>query len=67
MTVKEIVIRYLQFHGYDGLCNIDCGCGLDNLMPCGDISEACEVAMAGPDPDGDCEVYFSPVRSEVSE
>jgi len=34
MTVTEIVWDYLKSHGYDGLCGDECGCGLDDLMPC---------------------------------
>lgn len=37
-TVLEIVADYLRAHGHDGLCNpeIECGCGLGDLAPCGD-------------------------------
>ena len=37
MDVKEIVIAYLKVNGFDGLVNSDqpCGCGLDDLFPCG--------------------------------
>lgn len=36
-TAKEIVEDYLRVNGYDGLCDPDagCGCGLDDLCPCG--------------------------------
>ena len=56
MTVKNIVLAYLISHGYDGLWTDECGCKLDDLMPC---------AGAGGAPDGcepgyllacDCEV-----------
>lgn len=30
-------IDNLMQNGYDGLCNDDCGCGVDDLMPCGNI------------------------------
>jgi len=35
MSVRDIVLNYLRQNGYDGLCTDDCGCGLDNLQPCG--------------------------------
>ena len=34
MTVKEIVGEWLKTHGYDGLCTTNCGCGMDDLIPC---------------------------------
>lgn len=34
MTVKEIVVDYIKTNGFDGLCGENCGCGLDDLMPC---------------------------------
>jgi len=35
MTVEEIIKEYLTTNGYDGLCCEDCGCGIDDLAPCG--------------------------------
>ena len=34
MTVKDIIADYLKKNGFDGLCDYDCGCGLDDLFPC---------------------------------
>ena len=43
MTVKEIVKDYLEKNGYDGLCSENCGCGLDDFMPCEDCdTETCK-------------------------
>lgn len=47
MTVKEIVIKYLKEKGFDGLYTEDCGCSIDDLMPCdgfGCIGE-CEAGV----------------------
>lgn len=44
MTVREIVAVWLREHGYDGLCNIDCGCVLDDLVPCACLNEECQAA-----------------------
>jgi hypothetical protein len=35
MNVREIVIAHLKAGGFDGLCVDECGCELDDLMPCG--------------------------------
>ena len=45
MTVKDIIKKYLEDNGYDGLCNEICGCGLDDFMPCGLF--ACDSSVIG--------------------
>ena len=44
MTLKEIAKSWLKTNGYDGLFSIDgnCGCEVDNLMPCGAPDPDCE-------------------------
>mgnify|MGYP006987954627 CR=1 FL=1 len=43
MTLEEIVRDWLSRHGYDGLCypEEECGCGIDDLMPCSQPSLNC--------------------------
>jgi hypothetical protein len=49
MNVKEIVAEYLAVNGYGGLYGeCDCGCFLDDLMPCGEGCDTCEAAYAVP-------------------
>jgi len=45
MTVKEIVKKYLEDNGYDGLCNYEpmCGCEINDLMPCREECTYCEA------------------------
>jgi hypothetical protein len=46
MTVKEIVKDWLKGHGYEGLCEDECGCGLDDFAPCADGPfPTCKPAM----------------------
>lgn len=45
VTVLDIVHNHLLEIGADGLCNSHgCGCGLDQLVSCGNIMEDCEAA-----------------------
>ena len=44
MTTREIIIEHLQSAGFDGLAGEDCGCGLDDLMPCGESFADCVPA-----------------------
>lgn len=43
MNVREIVVEHLKAGGFDGLAAEDCGCSIDDIMPCcsgdRDISE----------------------------
>lgn len=42
MNVKEIIVSWLQQHGYDGLySDCECGCGIDNLFLCGNDFSHC--------------------------
>jgi hypothetical protein len=62
-NVATIVEEWLRANGYDGLCIPgECGCEIDDLMPCGSPNECC--CMAGykgpPTPEGgDWAIYLS--------
>ena len=66
-NVREIVAEWLKANGFDGLYGYDCGCTVDDLMPCS--SEGLERCEAGYktkcDPehcaaDGDCDFHIGP-------
>ena len=44
MTCKDIIIAKLKELGADGLCCEDCGCGIDDLFPCGEDCLDCVPA-----------------------
>ena len=46
MTVKELLRDWLDNSGYVGLCNpdIECGCGIDDLVPCSNDCSSCQPA-----------------------
>jgi len=54
VDVGGIVAEYLEKNGYDGLYNDDCGCRLEDLGACGDMSSSCIAGWLGP---CDCGVH----------
>ena len=67
MTVKEIIKKYLIDNGFDGLCNMDCGCGLRFLAePCdGDCGE-CQPAYKHERDCKNCNVLCDGFGEEVT-
>lgn len=75
-TVKEIVKEYLQANGYDGLATDDCGCSVNDLIPCeGSAFEHCEaghkIACCEDDPEcrpwtceGECDWHMKAGKRE---
>jgi hypothetical protein len=64
MTVLEIIKKYLDENGYDGLYNeeFDCGCIKDDLVPCDDMGKNCSpgyerIFKVGEDCGLDCSDY----------
>ena len=41
MTVKEIVEKYLKENKFEGLYSSECGCDIEDLMPCGSLIDKC--------------------------
>ena len=60
MDCLDIIIRYLQNHGYDGLYHeTECGCEIDNLAPCGNDFSECKPGYKVAPPVGtDCDFDF---------
>lgn len=50
MYLPEVIKEYLVNHGFEGLCCEECGCGLDDLMPCSEPENLtdCEPAFMIP-------------------
>jgi len=72
MTVKEIIKKYLEANGFDGLHYEDCGCSLKDLMICGNSCELCEpgykwVVEKGDVFDGEYEIGECIIAAEKQE
>lgn len=44
--MQRLTKKAIRAAGADGLCAEDCGCGLDDLRPCGDKDAPCIPAFA---------------------
>jgi hypothetical protein len=71
MTVCEIVKAWLIENGYDALAGDDCGCHVEGLAPCGNISGDCVagwwdegIGMAVPGKMPDTEERLEQIRAE---
>ncbi len=71
MEVRQIVEQWLRANKYDGLTTEDCGCEVDDLMPCGEIISDCKAGYKVPCPgpedcptDGDCPWHISTTKKE---
>lgn len=60
MELFDILRNWLEENGYDGLCLPDeeCGCSLENFMPCGEPSPRCEAGHCVKAPEGSGVDYF---------
>ena len=61
MNVKEITEKYLKENGFEGLFDEggECGCLLDDLMPCGEGGSACEPGYKLPGNE-ECDFLIGP-------
>lgn len=50
ITVEKMVETWLRANGYDGLYSDDCGCEVDDLMPCGETTMTCQAGYKVPCP-----------------
>lgn len=69
MTVDEILRRWLEEHGYDGLVadGAECGCEIADLIPCDSPCDTCQPAYRGVNADGDgWALYASKADAEAS-
>lgn len=66
MTVAEIIIKYLEDNGFDGLfADNECACSLDEIMPCSnEIPAKCEPGYIQP---CDCGEHGFHIRKEKPE
>jgi len=69
--IREIVVAWLKANGYDGLCNTEneCGCTLDDLIPCNAPHETdCQAGYAGkPNLGSDRMLYLTREAAEAAE
>jgi len=68
IPVKEIVRQYIIKHGYDGLYSdlLECGCSLDDLMPCDCNPYECCPGYKVRDPSGEVEFLIASERGDLS-
>ena len=63
-TIREIVRRELRRRGADGLASEECGCGIDDLAPCGGDCLGCVPARSEIGPEG---LVWRPIRKGARE
>ena len=64
MNGKDIIIEWLKEHGFDGLCMPDeeCGCQIDDLVPCDSSPCLCQPGKKRMRDDGDWVIETSEGR-----
>ena len=65
MTVKEIIIKYLEDNGYDGLYDeMGCGCLINDFALCDSISAECMAGYKLPGNE-ECDYLVGPRKKEA--
>lgn len=62
MNCKEIIKKYLDDNGYDGLCHDECGCLKDDLYPCGECFDVCKPGHKITNEDGGWVICEAPKK-----
>jgi len=64
ITIVEIISRYLSANKFDGLANenLECGCSLDDFIPCEGPSDSCAAGHKKMNVDG--EMYIEVFKGE---
>jgi hypothetical protein len=67
MNVRHMVQIWLVKHGYDGLFSphVECGCRINDLMPCDSPEPECQPGYNNVDEDG--EFQISPEKQKGAE
>ena len=60
-SVKEIIVKFLDDNGFDGLVNgdIECGCSKLELAPCRSDCMGCEPAYISKTPQDGFDLWFT--------
>lgn len=68
--LRELTEAWLRANGYDGLCysDFECGCSVDDLMPCDHPNQRCVAGFEGPclDGEGDFGIYETKEAAEAA-
>ena len=71
MDIRDIIKKYLEDNGYDGLCGVECSCDSGDLAPCDNPLE-CKPGWKCPKP-GPCsewedsDTYYCALRHSSDE
>ena len=68
MNIRQIIEQWLRANGCDGLTTVDCGCEVDDLMPCdGECIANCKAGYKVSCPgEADCPVGGCPWHISTS-